>query len=133
MRVIPVLILLLAATGISAQTIEHYEGHGCDCYIYPGGNDTTKTFTPTHAQIDTVENAIMQKMAMKHPPNNMRDLVELGLDNFSRHYHGTISEKGHKELRVHGVNKSNPNEVWVTYYDLTTGKLYNFIFYGAGG
>ena len=69
---------------------------------------------------------------MKNPPHNMLELINLGLESFERHYHGTINKNGHLELRIHGVNKANPNEVWVTYYDLTTGKLYNFIVYGAG-
>jgi len=103
----------------------------CDCFIYPGGNDTTKSFTPTHAQIDTAEVAIRLRIDTRNPPSNMHDLVRLGLDQFERHYHGTINKDGHKELRIHGVNKSNPNEVWVTYYDLTTNKLYNFTVYGS--
>jgi hypothetical protein len=124
--------LLFLSSSVFGQKVEHYTGNECDCFIYPGGNDTTKTYTPTHAEIDTAEAAIRRRLGMKNPPNNLREIVELGLENFERHYHGTLSKAGHKELRIHGVNKGNPNEVWVTYYDLTTGKLYNFIVYGAG-
>jgi hypothetical protein len=106
-------------------------GNGCDCYIYPGGPDSTKTYTPSHAEIDSAENAIKRKMAMKNPPNNMYDLVSQGLDNFQRHYHGTYNQKGKKELRIHGISKTNPNEVWVTYYDFATDKIYNFLLYGS--
>jgi len=124
--------LLLFTFRLFGQKVEHYTERECDCYIYPGGNDSTKTYTPTHAEIDTAENAIRRKMEMKNPPRNMNELINLGLESFERHYHGTINKNGHLELRIHGVNKANPNEVWVTYYDLTTGKLYNFIIYGAG-
>jgi hypothetical protein len=122
---------LFISSSLFSQQVEHYTGHGCDCYIYPGGPDSTKTYTPTHDEIDSAEFAIKRKMAMKNPPNNMYDLVSLGLDNFERHYHGTISQKGKRELRIHGVNKSNTNEVWVTYYSLYTDKLYDFILYGS--
>ncbi|HXP53067.1 MAG TPA: hypothetical protein VN922_24195 [Bacteroidia bacterium] len=124
-------IILLFSLMAFGQKAEHYMENECDCFIYPGGNDTTKSFTPTHAQIDTAEAAIRLRIEMRNPPGNMRDLVRLGLDQFERHYHGTINKDGHKELRIHGVNKSNPDEVWVTYYDLTTNKLYNFTIYGS--
>lgn len=113
-----------------AQQKEHYTDNNCDCYIYPGGNDTTKSYTPTHDQIDSAEHAIRVKI-LTNPSTNMRDLVRLGLEQFERHYHGTINRDGNKELRIHGVNKSNPNEVWVAYYDLKTNTLHNFSIFGA--
>ena len=124
-------VLIMSSTSLYGQKVEHYMENECDCYIYPGGNDSTKSYTPTHLEIDSAENAIRERMATKNPPNGMHDLVVLGLDNFERHYHGTINKSGHKELRIHGVNKSNTNEVWVTYYDLSTGKLYNFTMFGG--
>jgi len=113
------------------QTVEHYTGNDCDCFVYPGGNDTTKSYTPTHAQVDSAEDAIRDKINQRNPPNNMHDLVRYGLPQFERHYHGTINKEGHKELRIHGVNKANPNEVWVAYYDVATHTLHNFSIFGS--
>ena len=123
--------MLLFANGAIGQKVEHYVDNDCDCFIYPGGNDTTKSYTPTHAQIDSAEYAIRDRIGMKNPPANMHDLVRLGIEQFERHYHGTINKDGHRELRIHGVNKANPNEVWVTYYDIDKHKLYNFTIYGS--
>ncbi|MGP8215725.1 MAG: hypothetical protein ACLQQ4_09205 [Bacteroidia bacterium] len=124
-------LLLILTANLFGQKAEHYMENDCDCFIYPGGNDTTKSFTPTHTEIDSAESAIREKISQKLHPDNMRILVQLGLVNFERHYHGTINKNGHKELRIHGVNKSNPNQVWVTYFDLTDKKLYNFSFFGG--
>lgn len=124
-------LVILLALSAKAQQVEHYSDNNCDCFIYPGGNDTTKSYTPTHAQIDSAEDAMRALILSHNPPTKMHDLVRLGMDQFERHYHGTINKDGNKELRIHGVYKLNTNEVWVAYYDCRTHTIHNFSIYGS--
>lgn len=145
-----------AQTDPSVKT-DHYKTKTFDCVIFPENYDglglgESKRFTPSRADIELAENALVKNLAMlnKEEINQGKDygpVIHKSLKKYKRQYFGFIDEKGNRVLFINcfwaeeyllDFWQKKLIEVfdggsyyWSVKYSLNTGKLYQLMVNGV--
>jgi hypothetical protein len=127
-------LFALCYLGCNAQDKEHYVKGNFDCYIAIA-KDTVHQFTPTHAEVDRIESALLVEEAKD---TNSEFYKKVHSDNmWIKYYRGFIDEKKRRTIDIYADFRPNENGVqisdgqWAIDFDLNTGTFSNFRIIGG--